>query len=124
MRQYIWTVDSFINQLAEVAVRAGIGVPCYVGVGLVLIETKGRKSGSPRTVPVLANRIGDRLYVSTVRENSQWVRNLQADQTPTVVVDQQSQPVRVKLVKLGSWRVLRLDILNRGTDAKSADAQP
>jgi hypothetical protein len=62
-------VDSSINQFAEALIRAGIGGPLCVGLGLVVIEAKGRKTGSPRSVPVLANRVGNRLYVSTVRPN-------------------------------------------------------
>jgi deazaflavin-dependent oxidoreductase (nitroreductase family) len=100
-----------VNRLAERAIRAGLGVPCYVGVGLVLVETKGRKTGQPRTVPVLANRLGNTIFVSTVRENSQWIRNLQADPAPSVVIDRRSQPVTVSAVKLGRWNVLRLDVL-------------
>jgi deazaflavin-dependent oxidoreductase (nitroreductase family) len=106
--QYGQGVDSSVNQFAEALIRAGVGGPLCVGLGLVLIETKGRKTGAPRSVPVLANRVGNRLYVSTVRSQSQWIRNVEADDTPRVIVDRKSRAVRVKSVQVGPVRVLEL----------------
>ena len=73
---------ALLNRVAEPAIRLGIGAPPPVPFGwwsgLVLMEIPGRKSGRLYRVPAFALAHRDLFVVSTVRERSQWIRNLAA----------------------------------------------
>ncbi|HUW01685.1 MAG TPA: nitroreductase/quinone reductase family protein [Acidimicrobiales bacterium] len=75
-----------LNRVAVPAVKAGLGSPLPIGLGLVVLETTGRVSGEPRQVPLVATRWGQSINVSTVRNKSQWVKNLQAQPDASVWV--------------------------------------
>ena len=68
-----------LNDALAPAVRLGLANPLPFSTGIVLLEVTGRKTGLKRTVPLVCTDYGTLLAVSTVRSNSQWVRNLAAN---------------------------------------------
>lgn len=70
---------SSLNLFAEPLIRAGFGNPLFWPTGAIVVETIGRKSGRKINVPVLAMRIGEMVIFSTVRRNSQWLKNIAAN---------------------------------------------
>lgn len=68
-----------LNSVVEPLVRAGIGSPLLWPTGAIVLETTGRSTGRTYNVPLLATRIGDLLLVSTIRRQSQWLKNLAAN---------------------------------------------
>ena len=66
-----------LNLIVEPVVRAGCGPTGIVPIGLIVLETKGWRTGRLRRTTVLASAIDDLFLVSTVRgRRSHWVKNL------------------------------------------------
>jgi F420H(2)-dependent quinone reductase len=109
-----------LNEQVEALVRRGFGSPCALGPGLVVVETTGRVSGKSRTVPLLAQRFGNTVLVSTVRKQSQWVRNIEVDPNPSIVLNGRSQSVDVSVTRFGDWTLVRMTITS---ETSKSDAQ-
>ena len=69
-----------LNRIVEPRVRAGWGSPRLAPGGLVVLETKGRRTGRRSRVPLAAMQLRDHVVVTTFRgDRSQWVKNAQAN---------------------------------------------
>lgn len=68
-----------LNRLVEPWVRLGFASSACSPTGLIVLETKGRKTGRNFNIPLVATRIGRFLLVSTFRNQSQWIKNLRAN---------------------------------------------
>ncbi len=98
-----------LNSVIEPAVMAGVASPLPVGTGAVVLETVGRVSGKTRRVPLLASRVCGKLAVSTVRSDSQWLKNIEAE--PAVTVWLQGKPrTATASVSRGPLNIVMLDL--------------
>lgn len=98
-----------LNSIVEPTVKAGVGNPLPVGAGAVVLEVTGRKSGLKRRVPLLASRLGDHLIVSTVRQGSQWLKNVEADPSVTVWLYGSARPATAS-VSRGPLNIVTLKL--------------
>jgi deazaflavin-dependent oxidoreductase (nitroreductase family) len=69
-----------LNQIVEPRVRAGWGSPGLGPGGLIVLETRGRRTGRRSRIPLVATRLHGHVLVSTVRgRRSEWIKNLAAE---------------------------------------------
>ena len=69
-----------VNLFLKPFIKAGFTSLGFVPAGAILVETKGRKSGKIRNVPLLVTHFGEFILVGTIRgQQSQWVKNLAAN---------------------------------------------
>jgi deazaflavin-dependent oxidoreductase (nitroreductase family) len=78
------------------------------GTRLILLTTKGRKSGEPRTVPVVPFLDGDEMYVMAslagAPQHPAWFHNLSADPDVTVQLGAETWRARAEVVPEGPER--------------------
>ncbi|HUF52830.1 MAG TPA: nitroreductase/quinone reductase family protein [Dehalococcoidia bacterium] len=94
---------SALNRLVEPGVRAGLGSLWLLPVGLIVLETTGRKTGQTHRVPLLAAMVAGHVVVSTVRVGqSQWLQNVL--QNPDVRYWLRGQELRGEAIVVMSGR--------------------
>ena len=99
-----------LNRVVAPLAKAGLTSPLLVGAGIVVLETTGRSSGLPREVPLVAVRVGRRVEVSTVRRDSQWMKNLQADPDAAVWLGGRRRETTAHLSDTGCLRRATFDV--------------
>jgi deazaflavin-dependent oxidoreductase (nitroreductase family) len=98
--------DKLFGQAHVEAYRATGGERGYAwrGTHILLLTTTGRKSGEPRTTPLIHVADGDRRWVVIASkggapENPSWFENLVADPDATIQVQAEEIPVRMSVVE-------------------------
>ncbi len=85
-----------VNRRVVDQFRAGGPVEGMQRDRLVLLTTTGRRSGEPRTTPMMFHRDGERVLVITsnvgAAAHPDWYRNLAADPHVTVEIGDESYP--------------------------------
>ena len=75
----------------------------FEGAPMVLLTTKGAKSGLPRTAPLVSYREGDRLFIFASKAgaptNPDWFHNIAADPTVTVEVGAETYEATAKVLE-------------------------
>jgi deazaflavin-dependent oxidoreductase (nitroreductase family) len=96
-----WAVVRIANAVTKLALLAGIPRPPYNRDNALIVETRGRRSGKRRRLPVGYLEDGGRIIV-VVEDGSraQWVRNALADGG------------RLRMFFRGAWRSARLQVLD------------
>lgn len=90
-----------LNHYIEPIAKAGIGSPGLSPVGVIVLETVGRKSGRVYSTPLVASGLADLLLVSTVRQTSQWIKNLAATPETHLWLRGEHQAVRAYVLGPG-----------------------
>ncbi len=99
-----------LNAVVKPLVKRGAGSPLAVGSGLVVLVTTGHRTGARRERPLVAIRVRDRLVVTTVRSQSAWLRNVEAEPDTTVWIG--GRPRRATAtVRRGALNVVTLTLV-------------
>lgn len=106
LRHAFRTVNAVVRPLIE----AGVGNPLPLGVGPLVVETTGRVSGLPRRVPLLSARVGDTIYVSTVRPDSQWMKNLAASPAAQVRLFGRDRAATTTVGRIGDLQIATITL--------------
>ncbi len=99
-RASTFVTAKLVNPVVRALARLGIPLPM-----VVILETRGRKSGRPRRIPVGKAITGDTLWV--VAEHGRragYVRNIEADPQVRVRVGRRWRPGVAHILYDDDWR--------------------
>jgi len=95
----------------------------WKGATILLLTTSGRKSGEPRTMPLIHRVDGDRWVVVASKggwaHDPIWFKNLQADPNATIEVHDETIPVRARVAE-GEERERLWKLMNEDWPAYSS----
>jgi deazaflavin-dependent oxidoreductase (nitroreductase family) len=92
-----------LNGIVEPLVRRGVGSPKYAPASLIVLETRGFKSGLQRRTPLWSLKLGRYRLISTARGKlSFWVKNLEKESRATYYVGGKQRSIEAIVVKSGA----------------------
>ena len=98
-----------VNPIVRAAARAGIPLPL-----VVILETRGRKSGQPRRIPVGKAITGDTLWVVAEHgRKAAYVKNLEADPNVRVRVGRKWRSGVAHILYDDDWRARQRQLPNK-----------
>jgi deazaflavin-dependent oxidoreductase (nitroreductase family) len=117
-----WLSTKLLNPVVNAAARAGLPTP-----SVVVLETRGRRSGQPRRVPVGKALEGDTVWV--VAEHglrAGYVRNIQADPRVRVRIGRRWRTGTAHVLTDDDWRERQRRIPNKLNSAvvRAAGTEP
>ena len=102
-----------VNPVVRAAARAGIPLPL-----VVILETRGRKSGQPRRVPVGRALEGDTLWVVAEHgRKAAYVKNIEADPHVRVRVGRRWRTGVAHVLYEDDWRLRQRQLPNKVNSA-------
>jgi deazaflavin-dependent oxidoreductase (nitroreductase family) len=98
-----------VNPIVRAAARAGIPLPL-----VVILETRGRKSGQPRRIPVGKAISGDTLWVVAEHgRKAAYVKNIEADPHVRVRVGRKWRSGTARILYDDDWRARQRKLPNK-----------
>jgi deazaflavin-dependent oxidoreductase (nitroreductase family) len=102
-----------VNPVVRAAARAGIPLPL-----VVILETRGRKSGQPRRIPVGKAISGDTLWVVAEHgRKAAYVKNIEADPHVRVRVGRRWRSGAAHVLYDDDWRARQRQLPNKVNSA-------
>lgn len=100
LRWSTFLTAKLVNPIVRAAARAGIPLPL-----VVILETRGRKSGQPRRIPVGKAVVGDTLWVVAEHgRKAAYVKNIEADPHVRVRVGRRWRSGTAHVLYDDDWR--------------------
>ncbi len=102
-----------LNPVVRAAVRLGLPLPL-----VVILETRGRKSGQPRQIPVGKTLDGDTLWIVAEHgRRASYVRNIEADPHVRVRVGRRWRTGTAHVLHGDDWRERQRRLPNKVNSA-------
>jgi deazaflavin-dependent oxidoreductase (nitroreductase family) len=117
-----WLSAKLLNPVVNAAARAGLPTP-----SVVILETRGRRSGQPRRVPVGKALEGDTLWlVAEHGLRAGYVRNIQADPRVRARIGRRWRTGTAHVLTEDDWRERQRRIPNKLNSAvvRAAGTEP